>query len=37
MQGDDEVDFDLVCCSEVIEHVHDQATFLKNAITLVKP
>ena len=24
--------FDLVCCSEVIEHVHDQPTFLKNCL-----
>ena len=29
--------YDLVCCSEVIEHVNDQALFLKNAIRLVNP
>jgi 2-polyprenyl-6-hydroxyphenyl methylase / 3-demethylubiquinone-9 3-methyltransferase len=29
--------FDLVCCSEVIEHVHDQPTFLKNCLSMVKP
>ena len=23
LQRDDETDYDLVCCSEVIEHVHD--------------
>lgn len=37
MTRDNEGGFDLVCCSEVIEHVHDQETFLKNAISLVKP
>ena len=30
-------DYDLVCCSEVIEHVNDQASFLRNALKLVKP
>ena len=29
--------YDLVCCSEVIEHVNEQENFLKNAIRLVKP
>ena len=29
--------YDLVCCSEVIEHVNDQAGFLKNCLRLVKP
>ena len=29
--------YDLVCCSEVIEHVNDQATFLQNATRLVRP
>jgi len=29
--------FDLVCCSEVIEHVHDQRTFVHKCAELVKP
>lgn len=29
--------YDLVCCSEVIEHVNDQSAFLRNCIKLVKP
>lgn len=29
--------YDLVCCSEVIEHVNDQPNFLRNAMRLVKP
>jgi 2-polyprenyl-6-hydroxyphenyl methylase/3-demethylubiquinone-9 3-methyltransferase len=29
--------FDLVCCSEVIEHVEDQRTFLHNCLKMVKP
>ena len=35
--GEHEKHFDLVCCSEVIEHVHDQEAFLKNCMRLVKP
>ena len=35
--GDSASCFDLVCCSEVIEHVNDQQTFLRNALRLVKP
>ena len=34
---DESPKYDLVCCSEVIEHVNDQENFLKNAIRLVKP
>ena len=30
-------DYDLVCLSEVIEHVNDQQAFLDNALKLVKP
>ncbi len=26
-----------MCCSEVIEHVNDQTSFLKNSLSLVKP
>ena len=29
--------FDLVCAMEVVEHVSDQAAFLKNAASLVRP
>lgn len=29
--------YDLVCCSEVIEHVNEQESFLRNAIRLVRP
>lgn len=29
--------YDLVCCSEVIEHVHGQREFLHNCIKMVKP
>jgi ubiquinone biosynthesis O-methyltransferase len=29
--------FDLVCCSEVIEHVSDQGKFLKDCLKMVKP
>ena len=29
--------YDLVCCSEVIEHVNDQRGFLHNCIKMVKP
>ena len=29
--------FDLVCCSEVVEHVNNQADFLKDCAKLVKP
>ena len=27
----------MVCCSEVIEHVHDQPEFLRNCLKMVKP
>ena len=33
----DQEKYDLVCCSEVIEHVNDQERFLKNCMRLVKP
>lgn len=29
--------YDIVCCSEVIEHVNDQRGFLHKCIQLVKP
>lgn len=29
--------YDLVCCSEVIEHVSDQSKFLKDCLKMVKP
>lgn len=29
--------FDLVCCSEVVEHVDNQAEFLRRCLNLVKP
>lgn len=29
--------YDLVCCSEVIEHVNEQREFLHNCIKMVKP
>lgn len=29
--------YDLVCCSEVIEHVSDQGQFLKDCLKMVKP
>lgn len=32
-----ETKFDLVCCSEVIEHVHNQEKFLQDCIRLAKP
>ena len=34
---DKDAKYDLVCCSEVIEHVNDQEAFLKNCMRLVKP
>ena len=34
---DQNAKYDLVCCSEVIEHVNDQEGFLKNCMRLVKP
>ena len=36
LEGDHQK-YDLVCCSEVIEHVNDQEGFLKNCMRLVKP
>jgi len=29
--------YDIVCLSEVIEHVNDQKSFIENAVKLVKP
>mmetsp|Transcript_18051 Transcript_18051/g.30784 ORF Transcript_18051/g.30784 Transcript_18051/m.30784 type:complete len:186 (+) Transcript_18051:286-843(+) len=41
IEGTDTADesklFDLVCCSEVIEHVEDQRSFLHNCIKMLKP
>ena len=37
IERDNDNQFDLVCCSEVIEHVNDQEKFLRDAIRLVKP
>mmetsp|Transcript_74230 Transcript_74230/g.103137 ORF Transcript_74230/g.103137 Transcript_74230/m.103137 type:complete len:200 (+) Transcript_74230:290-889(+) len=36
-QTDDDNLFDLVCCSEVIEHVNNQDKFVKDCAKLVKP
>ena len=30
-------DYDLVCCSEVVEHVENQANFIRDCLKLVKP
>lgn len=35
--GKEEDLYDLVCCSEVVEHVDNQKEFLKNCLKLVKP
>ena len=29
--------YDLVCCSEVVEHVNDQEGFLRNCLRFVRP
>ena len=36
-EGEDQQLYDLVCCSEVVEHVENQRDFLKNCMKLVKP
>jgi ubiquinone biosynthesis O-methyltransferase len=36
-QSGDNEKFDLVCCSEVIEHVSDQRKFLQDCLKMVKP
>ena len=33
----EEEQYDLVCCSEVVEHVDNQAEFLQRCLKLVKP
>ena len=37
LDPEDDKHYDLVCCSEVIEHVNDQEAFMKECIRLVRP
>ena len=37
IKGKPEELYDLVCCSEVVEHVDNQAEFLRSCVKLVKP